>query len=466
MFHRWIWAWLSIIFLFGTDCHGAYKTDEFYFDDESINGTVDCGTFEINGNSSYLLQSKEGMASCEWLFLGTTDCYPVITCRSFYIRPSYYCRKDYLALSDGSADVGLRFCGTYKPYYATSQTSILQVSLNINSDYGAPAFQCKVSCAKHHLNYNGYGYGYNHQQAYPPTFVPTTPPKTTNCDCGVKGSVVGPGSGMASAVGIQLSGGTQVPNGSYRQFVVITGKENSNDGKCVGTLISDRCVLTAASCLFLSATQTFESADSLRVWFNRPDFNNPDNTTFSSDVSKVTPHPLFNDNTNTNDVLILELAQPVKLSAYYGSEPNVTTMCLPPRKTYDLYANKNASILGYDDTFKLAKADVTVTTNEQCAAAWTPLGGQISAGMICAAGASGVGVCFQDHGGPLMTEVYKRYLQIGVSIGAVCNTNSPPPVYTRVTAVNDWIRMTCRKSIWCKELGTYNKYHRLYYDDK
>ncbi|CAL8072412.1 unnamed protein product [Orchesella dallaii] len=351
MFHRWIRTCGSVIVLLATILQlcQAYNTDEFYFDDESVNGTVDCGNFAIDGRSSYLIQSKEGMASCEWLFLGSTDCYPVITCRQFYIRPSYYCRRDFLALSDGSADIGLRFCGTYRPHYATSQTSILKVTLSINSDYGSPTFQCKISCAKHHQNYNGYGYGYSFSQPYPPTFIPNTALKTTNCDCGVKGAVMGTGSGLMPSTGtadasILISGGTQVPKGSYRSFVAITV---GGSGRCVGTLISDRCVLTQASCLFDTTTKTYATASSIMVFFNRPDFLNPDNSTFSMGVYKVSPHPLFNPATGANDALILELAQPVKLSAYYGSEPSVTTMCLPPRKSYDQFANRNASILGY-----------------------------------------------------------------------------------------------------------------------
>ena len=113
---------------------------------------------------------------------------------------------------------------------------------------------------------------------------------------------------------------------------------------CVGTLVGDRHVITAAHCT------DGKHPDNITVLIGGTVLGAANDTTqFIKNVSEIREHPEFNHDTlhhdefAKNDIAVLVLSSPVDLFAY----PNIKPACLPTTETKaDMYG-RDAVVSGW-----------------------------------------------------------------------------------------------------------------------
>ncbi|ODM94876.1 Transmembrane protease serine 9 [Orchesella cincta] len=432
------------------------------------------GTYPLDLKSTYIIASNISASTYYWEFLGTPDCFPAINCPIFLLKQSYPCLYDFMTLSDGSSDDGMKFCGNNGPKNVLSQTTILIVSSRILQSYTSyynvihPTFACSVSCAPVHAQNllpqnNGKAYAQtqasNYQSAI--TWIPNTPPLTTNCDCGVRGPLVNDESEKVTGGATTLIvGGTLAKVGEYRMQIAMVRRSNSAL-RCGGTLLNNLYVLTAAHCC-LDDNGLVLDPEKYAVLLNTFDISHLERTHgLKENIIRIDVHPLFSPDTLQNDCCLLKLEHPVNLVSQ--TEPILRTTCLPRRRSNDRLVGTNLTVTGWgatsedgDISKELLKVEVTVISNEQCNKEYD---GMITDAMLCAASPE-KDSCQGDSGGPAFKEVYGRYMQVGItSFGEGCARPGFAGVYARVAVLNDWIRMTAREGVWCRGLESYNQHY-------
>ncbi|XP_063599168.1 trypsin epsilon-like [Penaeus indicus] len=212
---------------------------------------------------------------------------------------------------------------------------------------------------------------------------------------------------------------------------------------CGGSLINDRYVLTAAHC-----TESMRASDlTIRLAEHRLSTSS-ETSVVSRSVSQIIEHPNYQPGNEINDIALVKLSSPVKVS------DTVLPVCMPPPKP--TYAGKTATVTGWGTTSSggsssdtLREVDVTVLSNTACQSG--SYGSAIQDTMLCA-GSTGKDSCQGDSGGPL---VFKdgggNYDQIGVvSWGVGCGARGYPGVYTRVNSYLDWIKTNTADGVYCK----------------
>ncbi|XP_046402910.1 trypsin-1-like [Ischnura elegans] len=149
-------------------------------------------------------------------------------------------------------------------------------------------------------------------------------------------------------------------------------------------------------------------------------------------VTKIHQHPGFDIGGLDGDISILEINPP------FVFRPGVQPIALPD-SDMDVPVGTGADVSGWGTTEEggdlpehLRHAVVTIVDQKMCNKAY----GSITNNMICAA-APKRDSCQGDSGGPLV--VNGKLVGI-VSFGYGCAQPKFPGVYTRVTALRDWIK--------------------------
>uniref|UniRef100_A0A8C3VRY8 chymotrypsin n=1 Tax=Catagonus wagneri TaxID=51154 RepID=A0A8C3VRY8_9CETA len=183
---------------------------------------------------------------------------------------------------------------------------------------------------------------------------------------------------------------------------------------CGGSLISEEWVVTAAHCGVRGALHP-------------------------SPPNQVFEHPLWNLHALRNDVALLKLATPARLSG------TVSPVCLPSANT-SFPVGSLCATTGWGKTRhnggslktpdKLQQAALPIVSNVDCKAYW---GSKVTDVMICA-GASGISTCMGDSGGPLVCQKDGAWTLAGiVSWGSGRCLPFSPGVYARVTKFIPWV---------------------------
>uniref|UniRef100_A0A8C8VGA6 chymotrypsin n=1 Tax=Pelusios castaneus TaxID=367368 RepID=A0A8C8VGA6_9SAUR len=222
-----------------------------------------------------------------------------------------------------------------------------------------------------------------------------------------------------------VNGETAVP-GSWPWQVSL--QDSTSFHFCGGSLISENWVVTAAHCGVTT---------SHRVVLGEFNKGSPGEDVQVLQIAQVFKNPTFSMLTVKNDITLLKLATPARLTN------RVAPVCLP-EATDDFPGGLTCVTTGWGLTNsqgnntpdELQQVALPLLTNTECKKYW---GSRIADVMICA-GAAGASSCMGDSGGPLVCQKDGAWTLVGiVSWGSGTCSPSTPGVYARVTKLRAWI---------------------------
>ncbi|XP_032874737.1 transmembrane protease serine 9-like [Amblyraja radiata] len=244
------------------------------------------------------------------------------------------------------------------------------------------------------------------------TDIPTQP----TSGCGIKGPTSS-----------RIVGGTNAQNGEWPwQVSLQIGRH-----VCGASIISDRWLISAAHCFRIQNNSTL-----WQVYMGSVEVG----TGTRRDIRQIIVHPKYAlNNPFDYDVAVLELSSPLSLSSV------IYPICLPSSQQV-FPSGQQCYITGWGRLayqgslpFILQEAEVSVIDDQTCRNAYRS---HITPRMLCAGVLTGgVGSCQGDSGGPLACSDSRGtwFLAGIVSFGVRCAVPNFPGVYTRVTAVRDWV---------------------------
>jgi len=196
---------------------------------------------------------------------------------------------------------------------------------------------------------------------------------------------------------------------------------------CGGTLLTPSHVVTAAHCTNgRSASQL-----SIRVGSNAYLSGGQ-----VSPVSAILQHPLYNSRSQDNDISILVLRTPVKLTSSVG----VATVTRREPSDGEIVTVSGWGVLseqGTASSTNLRYVSIPTVGRVQCRARYGTT--TITDNMICAGNAEGgKDSCQGDSGGPLVRQGTNDLVGI-VSWGVGCGRPQIPGVYTNALRYSGWI---------------------------
>ncbi|XP_039266601.2 chymotrypsin-like elastase family member 2A [Styela clava] len=239
----------------------------------------------------------------------------------------------------------------------------------------------------------------------------------------------------------KIAGGKQVERNSWPWMAAIW---SGGKLQCGATLICRSWVLTAAHC-FLNTNNTAIDLSIARTLFIGRYVKTGYHKTvriFALNDSMVTIHEDYHLKRRTNDIALIKLPKPMKLT------PKIRPICLPQFGVSAPKPGTKCRVAGWGDTvgmgptnYRLKEATVPIVSPNICKFAYFFSQTQM---ILCAGGELGQDTCTGDSGGPLICESPTApgqwQLQGIISFGAAkCGTEKLPGIYTQVSYYLFWI---------------------------
>ncbi|KAL0979885.1 hypothetical protein UPYG_G00191110 [Umbra pygmaea] len=239
----------------------------------------------------------------------------------------------------------------------------------------------------------------------------------------------------------RIVGGKEVEPHSVPYIALLEDFEN--DFVCGGTLIHESWVLTAAHCrcqdnrcmLFGDLKTAYLGVHSTKK--HRKDW-------IPREIKKNVPHPKYNHHTVQNDIMLLQLKNPVKVSSSVRIKalPNPVDDMRAGTRCFG--AGWGATVEGGPSSDVLLGVNLTVVDRRVCKNRYNSFI-RITDEMFCAGSTNNhpADTCQGDSGGPLVCGGVLRGV---VSFGKGCGNLAYPGVYTFISKYDKWIRETIRNS--------------------
>ncbi|XP_048469932.1 transmembrane protease serine 9-like isoform X1 [Rhincodon typus] len=234
----------------------------------------------------------------------------------------------------------------------------------------------------------------------------------------------------------RIVGGKEAAFGEYPWQVSLNVIDIGHD--CGATVVASTWLISVAHC-FIS----FQDPKYWEAVLGTIYRNDETSTAVKRKLKRIIVHPLFDPSTLDYDVALLELTTSISFSR------SIQPVCLPS-PVHIFRTGKNCTITGWGFLNEnnvslpiiLQKAIVQIFNQSECARLYSD---PVTPQMICAGFIDGqVDSCQGDSGGPMVCEESPgKWLLAGiVSWGEGCARPNKPGVYTRVTAIRDWIQHT------------------------
>lgn len=258
-------------------------------------------------------------------------------------------------------------------------------------------------------------------------------------------------------VEFHIFSGMQAERGEF-PYMVALGYENDDVDEenpdairynCGGTLISSQYVLTAAHCV-----NNVQEKVPIEVRVGSEDLKNMGEDAQRIPIVDVITHPRYKRSTNYNDVAILKLRTPVRMTSTVRpiciQTKSLDTMLMPSNVSF-IVIGWGATSFADDGSNKLMKTpSLSLVDRESCGKSFNgfnklPRG--LDDNMLCALDSNDTrrsDACQGDSGGPLLMLAGSSQTIVGITaFGQTCG-GSIPGVYTAVYSYLEWIE----RQVW------------------
>jgi len=224
---------------------------------------------------------------------------------------------------------------------------------------------------------------------------------------------------------------------------------------CMGSLISDKWILSAAHCFAPDQFKDMLDRGSVIVTGGSTNAFSEKNAKF--EIKRIFYHSQYDHKAPIGfDISLIELKDKAKFKSKYDGElPYLNSVCLP-KQGKEFTKGQAVKIAGWGDTEskdpnskpdRLLTTDLLITDAEECAKIFAKNMKKVKEqflkfkDFLCASYKASRDACQGDSGGSMLEYADGRAVAVGiVSYGKGCATTGTPGVYERVSSLMPWIK--------------------------